>query len=647
MGVFKKRCSRLSYSSPRRQHVVPSAYTPILCCAISTPTMTAETTLTTETTVSSSTITMNEGCGGRDWMQSFTSFLENEGLLKLVQHAAYHAPGLALRVVTAPVVVPVNFVGELLSGGHDDDDDDYDEDLNDDNENDDFLTYMTPNHSYNNLALCDTVAYTSKDYNNNHDLKGGEAPFILKVVFNVADIILSTISPGVKVMHDRKNEEGRYHKRKHSSRVIRANVDNDYFSPIDIKSFSAITMSASTANDYYTTDDGSTVQYFDPSVSGSICDTESIYFDAEESIPSLDSSTDSQDGSNSMTTIDDNLPIPLDFLTRMDEEEKGATTTHHPKYYLNVSGIISSGVRGFYDSYLLGAEDYIVNGKYFTLRSNTSTRNDYDGPYLTSLNCMLDELVKNSLLTASIVNGDGSDDSSWKPEDQTKKLLNRHRSSQSYYTNSNNNTSLLLSSTVEEDNNEWNNVLTNEVLKWTRSDPNSSGPMLRTQGIIDMSPTNLKELLLDCDRVSLYNKNMIEKENIVTLDGIVNGEARIIRSVMKFPFVGTTMTTLSLTHARPLYNDNNNADDGIGGGYIIVSQSVREDNCNGGGNSDSMESSNPYYSISIIQPVVTNPNKTMLINVAQTSNVPIPNFLVHKVAFMSAVDFFKNLRALC
>ena len=645
MGVLKK-VSRL----PSPANNTSSSQNSSLCCAISTPTMTAETTLTTETTVSSSTITMNEGSGGRDWMQCFTSFLEDEGLLKLVQHAAYHAPGLALRVVTAPVVVPVNFLGELLSGRHDDDDDDdYDEDLNDDNENDDFLTYMTPNHSYNNLALCDTVAYPSKDYNNNHDLKGGEAPFILKVVFNVADIILSTISPGVNVMHDRKNnEEGRYHKRKHSSRVIRANVDNDYFSPIDIKSFSAITMSASTANDYYTTDDGSTVQYFDPlstSVSGSICDTESIYFDAEESIPSLDSSTDSQDGSNSMTTIDDNLPIPLDFLTQMDEEEKGATM-HHPKYYLNVSGIISSGVRGFYDSFLLGAEDNIVNGKYFTLRSNSSTRNDYDGPYLTSLNCMLDELVKNSLLTASIVNGDGSDDSSWKPEDQTKKLLNRH-CSQSYYTNSNINTSLLMSSTVEEDNNEWNNVLTNEVLKWTRCDPNSSGSMLRTQGIIDMSPTNLKELLLDCDRVSLYNKNMIEKENIVTLNGIVNGEARIIRSVMKFPFVGTTMTTLSLTHARPLYNDNNNADDGIGGGYIIVSQSVREDDCNSGGNSNSMESSNPYYSISIIQPVVTNPNKTMLINVAQTSNVPIPNFLVHKVAFMSAVDFFKNLRALC
>jgi hypothetical protein len=201
-----------------------------------------------------------------------------------------------------------------------------------------------------------------------------------------------------------------------------------------------------------------------------------------------------------------------------------------------------------------------------------------------------------------------------------------------------------------EDNTEWENILKSEVLKWTRSDPNSSGPMLRTQGIIDMSPTNLKDLLLDCDRVSLYNKNMVEKENITTLDGIVNGEARIIRSVMKFPFVGTTMTTLSLTHARSLLDDNNNDVDGIGGGYIIVSQSVGEDSSSSsssGNNNSSMESSNPYYSISIIQPVISNPNMTMLINVAQTSNVPIPKFLVHKVAFMSAVDFFKNLRALC
>jgi hypothetical protein len=413
-------------------------------------------------------------------------------------------------------------------------------------------------------------------------------------------------------------------------------------------SLPATSMSASTStnNDYYTTDDGSTVQYFDPlsssSVSGSICDTDSIYFDAEESIPSLDSSTDSQDGSTLASSTDDNSPIPFDILT------------HHPKFYLNVSGIISSRVRGCNDSFLLGAEDNtIVNGTYFTLRTNSSSMtNNNNGPYLNSLNCMLDELVKNSLLTASIVNGDGSDYPSWKPEDQTKKLLNRYRRHSCSNNNNNNShsgTSLLMSSTAE-DNTEWDNILKSEVLKWTRSDPNSSGPMLRTQGIIDMSPTNLKELLLDCDRVSLYNKNMVEKENITSLDGIVNGEARIIRSVMKFPFVGTTMTTLSLTHARPLLDDNND-DDGIGGGYIIISQSVGEDSSSSssgsGNNNSSMESSNPYYSISIIQPVISNPNMTMLINVAQTSNVPIPKFLVHKVAFMSAVDFFKNLRALC
>lgn len=632
-----------THSYPINHHTLSSHAQ--CACAIATRTMTAELTMTT-TEITAITKERND-----NWMQSFTSFLEDEGLLKLVQHAAYHAPGLALRVMTAPVVVPVNFVGGLLTGGNDDDDS-FDEFDNNDNENNDGLIYMTPNHYYDNLALCDTVAYARTDYTNHKDAnrrRVDEYPFIVKVVFNVANIILDTISPSFKI-HEKNT--GRYHKRKHSSRVIRANIDNNCFSSIDIKmlqsSLPATSMSASSTNDYYTTDDGSTVQYFDPlssSVSGSICDTDSVYFDAEESIPSLDSSTDSHDGSTLAPSTDDTSPIPFDILTRIDEEEKDVTTHHH-KFYLNVSGIISSGVRGYYDSFLLGAEDDIVNGKYFKLRSNNpSITNNFNGPYLNHLNCMLDELVKNSLLTASIVKGDGSDDPSWKPEDQTKKLLNRHRR---YLTSNNNNnsvsgTSLLMSSTAE-DNTEWDNILKSEVLKWTRSDPNSSGPMLRTQGIIDMSPTNLKELLLDCDRVSLYNKNMVEKENITTLDGIVNGEARIIRSVMKFPFVGTTMTTLSLTHARPLDNSNNNNDDNISGGYIIVSQSVGDDSSSGDSN---MESSNPYYSISIIQPVIANPNMTMLINVAQTSNVPIPKFLVHKVVFMSAVDFFKNLRALC
>ncbi len=174
--------------------------------------------------------------------------------------------------------------------------------------------------------------------------------------------------------------------------------------------------------------------------------------------------------------------------------------------------------------------------------------------------------------------------------------------------------------------------------------------MLRTQGAVDMSPLHLRELLLDCDRVRSINKNLIHKENVVVLapppgislagDGTGVGTmttttttTKIVRHMMKVPIVGSTIVGLSLTHSRLL-------EDGEGG-YLIVSRSVVD--CD----SPTMEPANPYCSISVLRPVPGNPNKTILTNVARTSSIPIPKFLVEKVASMAAVDFFNNLRCLC
>ena len=150
---------------------------------------------------------------------------------------------------------------------------------------------------------------------------------------------------------------------------------------------------------------------------------------------------------------------------------------------------------------------------------------------------------------------------------------------------------------------------------------------VRTQGVIDMAPLDLKELLLDCGRVHLFNKHSMGKKDICTFPRLRTGEAKIVKNVMKVPIVGGTVQTLSLTHSRSIEN----------GGFIIVSQSVKEQ--------PGETISNPFCSISILRPV-PNSDKTELTNVAQTSSVPIPNFLMRKVGFLGAIDFFKNLRGL-
>eukprot|EP01083_Nonionella_stella_P077236 210789_1 len=172
----------------------------------------------------------------------------------------------------------------------------------------------------------------------------------------------------------------------------------------------------------------------------------------------------------------------------------------------------------------------------------------------------------------------------WIPEHHTKKILKSHSK---YLTG------------------EWTEMLECEVLKWTGSSSNM--PMLKTQGVIDMKPSDLKELLLDCDRVHFFNKNSIGKEDVRTFSNLQTGEAKIVKNVVKIPVIGGTIRTFSLTHSRSIAN----------GGFIIVSQSVKE---------QLQETiSNPFYSVSILRPV-PNSDKTELTNVAQTSSIPIPKF---------------------
>jgi hypothetical protein len=54
----------------------------------------------------------------------------------------------------------------------------------------------------------------------------------------------------------------------------------------------------------------------------------------------------------------------------------------------------------------------------------------------------------------------------------------------------------------------------------------------------------------------------------------------------------------------------------------------------------------PYYSVSVLKPVGSDAVMTDLVNVAQISGVPVPGFLVNKIAFTGAVDFFTNLRSI-
>jgi hypothetical protein len=95
----------------------------------------------------------------------------------------------------------------------------------------------------------------------------------------------------------------------------------------------------------------------------------------------------------------------------------------------------------------------------------------------------------------------------------------------------------------------------------------------------------------------------------------------------QWTIVGGKVETLSLTHSRPLLDDN--------AGFVIVSRSVKKEL-----NDDI---SNPCFSISSLRSI-EGTEKTELTTLTSISSLPIPNFLMHRVAFYGADDFFCNLR---
>ena len=303
------------------------------------------------------------------------------------------------------------------------------------------------------------------------------------------------------------------------------------------------------------------LQFFDASSHLPDIDEEnSVYFDAEctttedlcMSISSTESDTDSFTSSSSTTDNSWEEEKKIDKIPESVElKQEDDTEVTIPTYYL-------SGV---------GEELIAIGG-------STETT-------VESFNGILDTLVERSL-SLSVVGEEINN--TWQPDDHTKRLLNRYNSS---------------------DTEEWNQMLQREVLKWT-----SSTTMLMTRGIVNMTPTYLKELLLDCERVQLFNKTSLGKENIYTFSNVSNGDARIVKNVMKIPIVGSLLETLSLTHSRCI-------DDG----FIIVSQSVSETLDN---------PSSPQTSVSILRSV-PNTDKTELITISQFASMPIPKFLLWKV----------------
>jgi len=292
-----------------------------------------------------------------------------------------------------------------------------------------------------------------------------------------------------------------------------------------------------------------------------------------------------------------------------------------PQFYLDLSNILQEINTSIFPRHTLEQDE--SGALFFEINSNKGRSDSFQN--------LLEALVESSLTLASLDKEEERTDtqSPWMPEGNTTKVL-QHRNTRHYT------------------HDEWMNILENDVLKWTRTAaiPSTNAtcrshayPILKTRGIIAMPPYELRDLLLDSNRVKEFNKNSLGKKNICILPSSNDDETTVIvEHDMRIPIVGTSIQTLALTHSRPIHCGDGGC--GCDIGYIVVSRSVKR--------GLEEEEKDPFYSISILRPVPNQPEKTDLINVAQmgVSN-HVPGFVLRKIGFMGASDFFANLRRLC
>ena len=258
-----------------------------------------------------------------------------------------------------------------------------------------------------------------------------------------------------------------------------------------------------------------------------------------------------------------------------------------------------------------------------------------------------------ALTRAGIKTATDSDDIiDWKPNKQTKGIFE------------------------EEENSEGGSALresldSGEVLVWTgRFKVDGYGselPLVKTAWTINMPPRDFAELLMDSARVKSYNKMSLGRTDIVNLQRGVdteegeygNGEAKIVRNLTKPPLSKRDMEFITLMHARKL-RDTDRVGAGImggdvEGGFVVVSRAVGGSqlfsDIRGGGSSDGGDErlirSEILLGVNIVRSIPGQPQRAEVTAVTHCNSPSIPTMLAGKIGVKGAVDFVKDIRALC
>lgn len=181
--------------------------------------------------------------------------------------------------------------------------------------------------------------------------------------------------------------------------------------------------------------------------------------------------------------------------------------------------------------------------------------------------------------------------------------------------------------------------------KWKKEGYGSSVPVVKSISIINMSPKQMAELLLDSSRVKTYNKMSqgrkdvrVMQRGVDTHDHFGHGETKIVRNITKPPVAKKKMLSVTLMHGRAL-----RPTDGIQeGGYVVVSRAVGDPAVE----TEDYTLSEILLGVNVLRNT-ENHNQCRVTAVTHVYSPNLPTALASRLGIKGAKNFVKDIRSVC
>lgn len=166
-------------------------------------------------------------------------------------------------------------------------------------------------------------------------------------------------------------------------------------------------------------------------------------------------------------------------------------------------------------------------------------------------------------------------------------------------------------------------------------------PAIRCEAIVNMSPKDLANLLVDSDRVKEYNKMSVGRDDIMVLHEDDKCVTKIIVGKSKPPMLGKTLMLKSLLHMEELPGGAEE------GGFVIASRAIALADDAEAAEDPKIIHSEMLMGLNIIRAVEGEPDRCILINLNHLRSPMIPMMFAKKLGLSAAVNFINDIRALC